>query len=68
MVKITYMSHKGDEPLQVTVQEAKEIIEKEQANGKLVTNLDENSIVSKATMGHITDNTKVGVFDAVAGG
>lgn len=68
MVEIRYMSKKGDTPLQLSLSDAKTTIQKEQDAGKLVVNLDENAVVTRATMGKISENTHIGVFNPVAGG
>jgi len=68
MVEIKYMSRKGDTPVTLALPQAKEVMAKEIDAGKLVVNLDEKSIVRKATMGQLGENSRIGVFNPVAGG
>jgi len=70
-MKIVYMSRKGDEPKLVSLQEGKDIVAQEIDNGKLVVNMtrpDEKTIVTRATMGQLKEESTVGVFNPVAGG
>lgn len=68
MVEIKYMSRKGDTPLSMSLPQAKDTISKEMASGKLVVNMDEKAVVTRATMGQLNENSKIGVFNPVAGG
>lgn len=84
MVEIVYMSNRGDSPVSATLEQAVEIIKKEQAEGKMVVNLDdgkmlpmlenpnisesERDTVERATMGQLTKNSKLGIINPVSGG
>lgn len=68
MVEIKYLTRKGDSSQIVTLERAKQIIEKEQEAGNVAFNMDEKTIVTKATMGELTENSKVGIFPRLQGG
>jgi hypothetical protein len=68
MVEIKYMSKKGDTPIHLPLALAKSTMTKEMDAGKLVVNLDEKAVVTRATMGQLGENSRIGVFNPVAGG
>jgi len=68
MVKIRMMDRTGDKVTNVPLNEALETIEENLDQGNLVYNEDEKKLVTKATMGQITEESNVGITPAIRGG
>jgi hypothetical protein len=68
MVTIKYLTHEGDTPQTLQLEEAKEKVVEELDKGNLVFDQDEKRIITKATMGQIRDDSSVVVFPRIAGG
>ena len=58
----------GDAVQTVPLDKALDTIEENLNKGNIVFNEDEKKLVTKATMGQITENSNVGIFPAIQGG
>jgi hypothetical protein len=72
-MEIRYLPHKeGDKQQTVTLEQGKQIIETElkkpESQRCLVLNQDERTIITKATMGVLTEQSHVMMFRPLAGG
>jgi len=68
MVTLKYLTRKGDTPQELSLEDARTQISQEIDNGNIVFDEAERSIVTKATMGKIVDESSVVVFPRIAGG
>jgi len=68
MVTLKYLTHEGDTPKNVTVQQAKTEVSEAIDRGSLVYDEEERRIVTKATMNQIKDESTLVVLPAIQGG
>ena len=68
MVSIRYLNKKGDEVLQMELEEAQKVIDKEIKAGNIVFDEDERRIVTKATKGQLKQDSRVGIQPGAFGG